>query len=183
MPGTTTTSRFEPSAPSIHEEDIYHEESDLKRQDIVQAVHVCHSKAAKAQENLPELGKLCWWKELREGYKDFYGEPNDDIFSVASRTSCVTQAGSPPSTCQTISNIDAHVEGEQFHESKQSRVIRIVKVSMRFPRSRQSQRDLPRDNSLVSVEVLSSNTISEVALFEVSGKEILASTVNLMHLR
>ncbi|GJT08183.1 hypothetical protein Tco_1228712 [Tanacetum coccineum] len=34
MPGTTTTSRFEPSAPSIHEEDIYHEESDLKRQDI-----------------------------------------------------------------------------------------------------------------------------------------------------
>ncbi|GKB07459.1 hypothetical protein Tco_0835743 [Tanacetum coccineum] len=33
-----------------------------------------------------------------------------------------TQAGSPPSMCQTISNIDAHVEGEQFHESKQSRV-------------------------------------------------------------
>ncbi|GJT08184.1 hypothetical protein Tco_0842646 [Tanacetum coccineum] len=57
-----------------------------------------------------------------------------------------TQAGSPPSMCQTISNIDAHVEGEQFHESKQSRY--------EFPRSRQSRRDLPRDNSLVSVEVL-----------------------------
>ncbi|GJW78744.1 hypothetical protein Tco_0140426 [Tanacetum coccineum] len=58
-----------------------------------------------------------------------------------------TQAGSPPSMCQTISNIDAHVEGEQFHESKQSRY--------EFPRSRQSRRDLPRDNPLVSVEVLS----------------------------
>ncbi|GJR19244.1 retrovirus-related pol polyprotein from transposon TNT 1-94 [Tanacetum coccineum] len=85
-------------------------------------------------------------EEYAKETTDFYGEPNDDIFSVASRTSCVTQAGSPPSMCQTISNIDAHVEGEQFHESKQSRY--------EFPRSRQSRRDLPRDNSLVSVEVL-----------------------------
>ncbi|GJX34405.1 hypothetical protein Tco_0245962 [Tanacetum coccineum] len=91
-----------------------------------------------------------WKALLLEEYAkettDFYGEPNDDIFSIASRTSCVTQAGSPPSMCQTISNIDAHVEGEQFHESKQSRY--------EFPQSRQSQRDLPMDNSLVSVEVL-----------------------------
>nr|GEV87403.1 hypothetical protein [Tanacetum cinerariifolium] len=29
--------------------------------------------------------------------------------------------GTPSSICQTFSNIDAHVEGEQFHESKQSR--------------------------------------------------------------
>ncbi|GJR14585.1 hypothetical protein Tco_0797237, partial [Tanacetum coccineum] len=70
------------------------------------------------------------WKSLLvEEYAkettDFYREPNDDIFSVASRTSCVTQAGSPPSMCQTISNIDAHVEGEQFHESKQSRMVRL----------------------------------------------------------
>ncbi|GJS76020.1 hypothetical protein Tco_0725901 [Tanacetum coccineum] len=50
---------------------------------------------------------------------DFYGESNDDIFSIASSTSCV--------------------DG---------------KVRYKFPRSRQSQRDLPRDNSLVSVEVL-----------------------------
>ncbi|GJY68303.1 hypothetical protein Tco_0471285 [Tanacetum coccineum] len=85
-------------------------------------------------------------EEYAKETTDFYGEPNDDIFSVASRTSCVTQAGSHPSMCQTISNIDAHVEGEQFHESKQSRY--------EFPRSRQSWRDLPRDNSLVSVEVL-----------------------------
>nr|GEV80005.1 copia protein [Tanacetum cinerariifolium] len=34
---------------------------------------------------------------------------------------CFTQAGTPQS-CQTISNIDAHVEGEQFYESKQSRM-------------------------------------------------------------
>nr|GEV48654.1 hypothetical protein [Tanacetum cinerariifolium] len=64
--------------------------------------------------------------------------------------------------------------------------------------SSQNRRDLPMDNPLVSVEVLSedgnparanikqalgSNNISEVACFEVSGKEILSSTVNLMHLR
>ncbi|GKA71478.1 hypothetical protein Tco_0777617 [Tanacetum coccineum] len=61
-------------------------------------------------------------------------------------TQAHTQASTPPSMCQTISNIDAHVEGEQVHESKQSRY--------EFPRSRQSRRDLPRDNSLVSVEVL-----------------------------
>ncbi|GKA12467.1 hypothetical protein Tco_0692013 [Tanacetum coccineum] len=59
------------------------------------------------------------WKALLvEEYEKettyFYGEPNDDIFSVASSTSCVVE----------------------------------------FPRSRQSRRDLPRDNSLVSVEVL-----------------------------
>ncbi|GKA87112.1 hypothetical protein Tco_0808823 [Tanacetum coccineum] len=36
-------------------------------------------------------------------------------------TQAHTQAGTPPSMRQTISNIDAHVEGEQFHESKQSR--------------------------------------------------------------
>ncbi|GJV90601.1 hypothetical protein Tco_1538414 [Tanacetum coccineum] len=33
----------------------------------------------------------------------------------------VAEDSTPPSICQTISNIDAHVEGEQFHESKQSR--------------------------------------------------------------
>nr|GEU82829.1 hypothetical protein [Tanacetum cinerariifolium] len=33
----------------------------------------------------------------------------------------LTQAGIPPSMCQTISNIDAHAEEEQFHEAKQSR--------------------------------------------------------------
>ncbi|GKB14690.1 hypothetical protein Tco_0848613 [Tanacetum coccineum] len=32
----------------------------------------------------------------------------------------VAEDSTPPSMCQTISNIDAHVEGEQFHESKQS---------------------------------------------------------------
>ncbi|GKB17772.1 hypothetical protein Tco_0851695 [Tanacetum coccineum] len=48
------------------------------------------------------------------------------------------------------------------------------KVRHSIPQSHQSQRDLPRDNLLVSVEVLSSNTISEVAYFKVSGKEILA---------
>ncbi|GJU93286.1 hypothetical protein Tco_1318042 [Tanacetum coccineum] len=53
-------------------------------------------------------------EEYAKETTDFYGEPNDDIFSVASRTSCVTQAGSPPSMCQTISNIDAHVEGSSF---------------------------------------------------------------------
>ncbi|GKB19066.1 hypothetical protein Tco_0852989, partial [Tanacetum coccineum] len=92
-------------------------------------------------------------EEYAKETTDFYGEPNDDIFSVASRTSCVTQAGSPPSMCQTISNIDAHVEGEQFHESKQSSY-KDGKVRYSFPRSRQSRRDLPRDNPLVSVEVL-----------------------------
>ncbi|GJW02537.1 hypothetical protein Tco_1561393 [Tanacetum coccineum] len=58
-----------------------------------------------------------------------------------------TQAGTPPSMCQTISNIDAHVEGEQFHESKQSR-----------------SRDLPRDNPLVSVEVLRGKLIQKLLL-------------------
>ncbi|GJU60233.1 hypothetical protein Tco_1237999 [Tanacetum coccineum] len=102
-------------------------------------------------------------EEYAKETTDFYEEPNDDIFFVASRTSCVgrecdlniksdkmlsikTQVGSPPSMCQTISNIDAHVKGEQFHKSKQSRYS--------FPQSCQSRRDLPRDNPLVSVEVL-----------------------------
>ncbi|GKB49240.1 hypothetical protein Tco_0899993, partial [Tanacetum coccineum] len=56
-------------------------------------------------------------EEYAKETTDFYGEPNDDIFSVASRTSCVVL----PPHVPTISNIDAHVEGEQFHESKQSR--------------------------------------------------------------
>ncbi|GJU40639.1 hypothetical protein Tco_1193596 [Tanacetum coccineum] len=67
------------------------------------------------------------WKALLvEEYEkettDFYGEPNDDIFSVASSTSCVSY--------------------------------KDAKVRYEFPRSRQSRRDLPRDNSLVSVEVV-----------------------------
>nr|GEU64363.1 retrovirus-related Pol polyprotein from transposon TNT 1-94 [Tanacetum cinerariifolium] len=33
----------------------------------------------------------------------------------------IAEESIPPSMCQTISYIDAHVEGEQFHESKQSR--------------------------------------------------------------
>ncbi|GJZ86165.1 hypothetical protein Tco_0657775 [Tanacetum coccineum] len=67
-----------------------------------------------------------------------------------------TQAGTPPSMCQTISNIDVHVEGEQFHKSKQSSY-KDGKVRNSFPRSRQSRRDLPRDNPLVSIEVLSTH--------------------------
>ncbi|GKC08192.1 hypothetical protein Tco_0999802 [Tanacetum coccineum] len=55
--------------------------------------------------------------------------------------------------CPNNLNIDAHVEGEQFHESKQSSY-KDGKVRYEFPRSCQSRRDLPRDNSLVSVEVL-----------------------------
>ncbi|GJX99360.1 hypothetical protein Tco_0356379 [Tanacetum coccineum] len=114
-------------------------------------------KEFKVNKNNLVLNTRTWKALLVEEYAkettDFYGEPNDDIFSVASRTSCVTQAGSPPSMCQTISNIDAHVEGEQIHESKQSSY-KDGKVRYEFPRSRQSQRDLPRDNSLVSVEVL-----------------------------
>ncbi|GJY70683.1 hypothetical protein Tco_0474386 [Tanacetum coccineum] len=58
-------------------------------------------------------------EEYEKETTDFYREPNDDILSVASSTSCV--------------------DG---------------KVRYEFPRSRQSRRDLPRDNSLVSVEVL-----------------------------
>ncbi|GJQ93573.1 hypothetical protein Tco_0004712 [Tanacetum coccineum] len=70
-----------------------------------------------------------------------------------------TQAGTPPSMCQTISNIDAHVEGEQFHESKQSRYngfdIYITSTLIDFQMVLwRSRRDLPRDNPLVSVEVL-----------------------------
>ncbi|GJS47297.1 hypothetical protein Tco_0597418 [Tanacetum coccineum] len=132
-----------------------HKFSDGTLQQIDEALDY-RVKEFKVNKNNPALNtssgeSFGTWKALLvEEYAkettDFYGEPNDDIFSVASRTSCVTQAGSPPSMCQTISNIDAHVEGEQFHESKQSRY--------EFPRSRQSQRDLPRDNSLVSVEVL-----------------------------
>nr|GEY67005.1 hypothetical protein [Tanacetum cinerariifolium] len=50
---------------------------------------------------------------------------------------CITSAssgkkGTPPSMCQTLSNIDAHVEGEQFHESKQLRVIRMVRLGVSF---------------------------------------------------
>ncbi|GJY92382.1 retrovirus-related pol polyprotein from transposon TNT 1-94 [Tanacetum coccineum] len=132
-----------------------HKFSDGTLQQIDEALDY-RVKEFKVNKNNPALNTSSgessgtWKALLVEEYAkettDFYGEPNDDIFSVASRTSCVTQAGSPPSMCQTISNIDAHVEGEQFHESKQSRY--------EFPRSRQSQRDLPRDNSLVSVEVL-----------------------------
>ncbi|GJS88262.1 hypothetical protein Tco_0770898 [Tanacetum coccineum] len=58
-------------------------------------------------------------EEYEKETTDFYGEPNDDIFFVASSTSCV--------------------DG---------------KVRYEFLRSCQSQRDLPRDNLLVSVEVL-----------------------------
>ncbi|GJX90358.1 hypothetical protein Tco_0343684 [Tanacetum coccineum] len=123
--------------------------SDRTLQQIDEALDY-RVKEFKVNKNNLVLNTRTWKALLVEEYAkettDFYGEPNDDIFSVASRTSCVTQAGSPPSMCQTISNIDAHVEGEQFHESKQSRY--------EFPRSCQSRRDLPRDNSLVSVEVL-----------------------------
>ncbi|GJZ55498.1 hypothetical protein Tco_0610691 [Tanacetum coccineum] len=114
-------------------------------------------KEFKVNKNNPTLNTRTWKALLVEEYAkettDFYGEPNDDIFFVASHTSCVTQAGSPPSMCQIISNINAHVEGEKFHESKQPSY-KDGKVRYELPRSRRSRRDLPRDNSLVSVEVL-----------------------------
>ncbi|GJY78859.1 retrovirus-related pol polyprotein from transposon TNT 1-94 [Tanacetum coccineum] len=61
-------------------------------------------------------------EECEKETTDFYEEPNDDIFSIASSTSCVS-----------------YKDG---------------KVRYEFTQSRQSRRDLPRDNSLVSVEVL-----------------------------
>ncbi|GKC25306.1 hypothetical protein Tco_1027456, partial [Tanacetum coccineum] len=142
-----------------------HKFSDETLQQIDEALDY-RVKEFKVNKNNPGLytssgeSSGTWKALLVEEYAkettDFYGELNDDIFFIASRTSCVayiTQAGSPPSMCQTISNIDAHVEGEQIHESKQSSY-KDGKVRYEFPRSRQSQRDLPRDNSLVSVEVL-----------------------------
>ncbi|GJV18984.1 hypothetical protein Tco_1368004 [Tanacetum coccineum] len=86
-----------------------HKFSDGTLQQIDEALDY-RVKEFKVNKNNPGLNTRTWKALLVEEYAkettDFYGEPNDDIFSVASSTSCV------------------------------------------------SQRDLPRDNSLVSVEVL-----------------------------
>ncbi|GKA95848.1 hypothetical protein Tco_0817943 [Tanacetum coccineum] len=105
-----------------------HKFSDGTLQQIDEALDY-RVKEFKVNKNNPGLNTSSgessgtWKALLVEEYEkettDFYGEPNDDIFSVASSTSCV--------------------DG---------------KVRYEFPRSRQSRRDLPRDNSLVSVEVL-----------------------------
>ncbi|GKC17334.1 hypothetical protein Tco_1014116 [Tanacetum coccineum] len=84
-------------------------------------------------------GESCetWKALLVEEYEkettDFYGEPNDDIFSVASSTSCV------------------------------------------------SRRDLPRDNSLVSVEVLRSDTDAGNPVKEILLK--IKSTLSQVHIK
>ncbi|GKD65150.1 hypothetical protein Tco_1307258 [Tanacetum coccineum] len=83
-------------------------------------------KEFKVNKINPGLNTRTWKALLVEEYKkettDFYGEPYDDIFSVASSTSCVS-----------------YKDGNVRYE---------------FPRSRQSRRDLPRDNLLVSVGFL-----------------------------
>ncbi|GJS20560.1 hypothetical protein Tco_0449192 [Tanacetum coccineum] len=72
-----------------------------------------------------------------------------------------------PSCAKHFSNIDAHVEGENFEwfkaENNAERptmfVItwsyKVVRIRYSFPQSSQKRKDLPRDISLVSVEVLS----------------------------
>ncbi|GJU10637.1 hypothetical protein Tco_1133033 [Tanacetum coccineum] len=125
---------------------------DEERRYQKQGVHARYPEMAKDTTYLPESGELYWWTDSRRRL------PIDEALDYPtsksqSQQTKSTQAGSPPSMCQTISNIDAHVEGEQFHESKQSSY-KDGKVRYSFPRSRQSRRDLPRDNPLVSVEVL-----------------------------
>ncbi|GJR91824.1 hypothetical protein Tco_0215835 [Tanacetum coccineum] len=70
---------------------------------------------AHVQMFRPLIGKNIFKRSLEVFVEQ---ENKTDKILVAEKT---TQAGTPPSMCQTISNIDAHVEGEQFHESKQSR--------------------------------------------------------------
>ncbi|GJT68291.1 hypothetical protein Tco_1019771 [Tanacetum coccineum] len=74
---------------------------------------------AKAQANLPELGKLCWWTHTRRRLQ------------TSSENRMIT------SSLYLLSYKDG-------------------KVRYLIPRSRQSRRDLPRDNPLVSIEVLRS---------------------------
>ncbi|GJX50242.1 hypothetical protein Tco_0277087 [Tanacetum coccineum] len=106
-----------------------HKFSDGTLQQIDEALDY-RVKEFKVNKINPGLNTRTWKALLVEEYKkettDIYGKPNDDIFSIASSTSCVS-----------------YKDG---------------KVRYEFPRSRQSQRDLPRDNLLVSVEVLRSDT-------------------------
>ncbi|GKC53452.1 hypothetical protein Tco_1076197 [Tanacetum coccineum] len=102
-----------------------HKFSDGTLQQIDEALDY-RVKEFKVNKNNLALNTRTWKALLVEEYAketaDFYGEPNDDILSVASRTLCVS-----------------YKDG---------------KVRYSILRSHQSQRDLPRDNPLVSVEVL-----------------------------
>ncbi|GJY20014.1 hypothetical protein Tco_0392580 [Tanacetum coccineum] len=71
-----------------------------------------------------------------------------------------TQAGTPPSMCQTISNIDAHVKGEQFHESKQSRnPVKEILLKMNLPDHRSVLTD-PEDQVMVEMEIPRSSGVN-----------------------
>ncbi|GJY26268.1 reverse transcriptase domain-containing protein [Tanacetum coccineum] len=74
--------------------------------------------------------------------------------------------GTPPSMCQTISNIDAHVEGEQFHESKQSRKAEANK-----------EKDV---DYLSSIEVLIVDRVDVIAMHNWSHLNIVVEHLNLI---
>nr|GEU61851.1 hypothetical protein [Tanacetum cinerariifolium] len=91
--------------------------------------------ACKKALNLLKKGLLIRWEAVeaskrRRSLLDHKIQLLSKGSSEGSGIILETQAGTPPSMCQTILNIDAHVEGEQFHESKQSRVIRMVRLGV-----------------------------------------------------
>ncbi|GJS63972.1 hypothetical protein Tco_0678536 [Tanacetum coccineum] len=89
-----------------------------------------------------EFRSAGWCKENRDGQKT------------------VAEDSTPPSMCQTISNIDAHVEGEQFHESKQSRNhVKKIHLKMNLPDHRSVLTD-PKGQVKMEMEIPHSSGVN-----------------------
>ncbi|GJS00363.1 hypothetical protein Tco_0316871 [Tanacetum coccineum] len=105
---------------SIHQEDL-----DVQRTPLIDLViSMVTEKTASTptptttQAHAQMCSTSCWKDISKRSLEVLVGARKTEMDKrLLQRT---TQAGTPPSMCQTISNIDAHVEGEQFHESKQS---------------------------------------------------------------
>nr|GEV30101.1 actin-binding, cofilin/tropomyosin type [Tanacetum cinerariifolium] len=99
-------------------------------------------------------------------------------FTATNKTTSTLPPPPPPLKQSTVHrDICAHVEGELFCYEKPIENYKDGKVRYSFPGSCQSWRDLPRDNPLVSVEVLrakittieESKYFSSLAVYELIG--------------
>ncbi|GJW31791.1 reverse transcriptase domain-containing protein [Tanacetum coccineum] len=108
---------------------------DEERRCQKQGVHVRYPKTAKDMTYLPESRELCWWTDLRRRL--------------------------------LLSDVYGGYRGNTLRIRpiiKLSGVLRMVTVRYRSHDPPQSQRDLPRDNTLVSVEVLGINDLKNQRL-------------------
>ncbi|GJZ06833.1 hypothetical protein Tco_0540626 [Tanacetum coccineum] len=101
----------------IHQEDLAVQRTPLIDPVILMVTEKTASTPTPptTQAHVQMCSTSCW-KDISRGVRSagWCKENSDGQKNVA-------EDSTPPSMCQTISNIDAHVEGEQFHESKQSR--------------------------------------------------------------